>query len=96
MSGRTGRAHRIVGTGAHRRSSHRAIAEQIVPLLEAEAIVLLERATLVRALELYGSHSRLDFADAYLAAAALEAGPAAVASFDTDLDAIEGVRRIAS
>lgn len=32
--------------------------------------------------------------DACLAAAALEIGPAVIASFDKDLDAVEGVRRI--
>ena len=46
--------------------------------------------------KLYGAGSRLDFADAYLAAAALEVGPAAVASFDTDLDTVEGVHRISA
>lgn len=69
-------------------------AERLRSLLEAEGLVLTERATLGRALELYGARSRLDFADAYLAAVALEVGPAVVASFDADLDTVEGVRRI--
>ena len=41
-----------------------------------------------------GADGLVDLADAYLAAAALEIGPAAVASFDTDFDTVEGVRRI--
>lgn len=74
----------------------RITADRIGSLLQADGLVLPERATLVRALELYGVGSRLDFADACLAAAALEVGPPAVASFDTDLDTVKGVRRISA
>ena len=73
-----------------------ATIEPLLALLTADGLVLSERRTLMRAMELYGQHSHLDFADAYLAAAALEIGPAVVASFDRDLDSIEGVRRLAS
>lgn len=69
-------------------------ARRLGALLEADGLVLTERATLLRALELYGGRSKLDFADAYLAAMALEVGPAAIASFDRDLDGVDGVRRI--
>lgn len=48
-----------------------------------------------RALELQTGHPQLDFADAWLAARATTLGPAAIVSFDADLDAIEGVTRIA-
>lgn len=71
-------------------------AERIGSLLQADGIVVAERPTLLRALDLYGSNARLDFADAYLSAAALEVGPPAVASFDSDFDAVEGVRRISA
>jgi len=71
-------------------------SDRIGSMLQAEGIVLPERAALLRALELYGTGARLDFADAYLAAAALEVGPAAVASFDADLDTVEGVRRVSA
>ncbi len=49
---------------------------------------------LERALTLLREHTRLDVADAYLAAIALGDGPAAVASFDGDLDEIENVRDV--
>jgi predicted nucleic acid-binding protein len=71
-------------------------AERLGSLLAAEGLVLSEGATLFRALELYGARSKLDFADAYLAAVALEIGPPTVASFDRDLDDIEGVRRLSA
>ncbi len=71
-------------------------AQRLGALLEADGIVLPERATLLRALELFGERSKLDFADAYLVAAALEAGPPAVASFDRDFDSVEGLRRISA
>jgi predicted nucleic acid-binding protein len=73
-----------------------ATAESLSALLQADGLVLSEARTLRRSLEIYGTHSHLDFADAYLAAAALEIGPAVVVSFDRDLDSIEGVRRLAS
>ena len=76
--------------------SRRVSADRIGSMLGADGIVLRERSALLRALELYGTGSRLDFADAYLAAAALEMGPPAVASFDTDLDTVEGVRWISA
>jgi predicted nucleic acid-binding protein len=71
-------------------------AQRLGPLLEADGLALTERPVLARALRLYGERSRLDFADAYLAALALEVGPPAVASFDADLDIVEGIRRISA
>jgi len=71
-------------------------AQKLGSLLEADGVVLTEGAVLGRALRLFGERSRLDFADAYLAALALEVGPPAIASFDADLDIIEGVRRISA
>lgn len=71
-------------------------ADRLGALLSADGLVLVEASTVMGALRLFGKHPRLDFADAYLAAAALEVGPAAVASFDTGLDTVEGVRRISA
>ncbi len=52
--------------------------------------------TLLRALRLFGDVPRVDFADAYLAAVAIEVGPPAIVSFDADLDAVDGVGRISA
>ena len=76
--------------------TRQVVAARIGSLLEADGLVLAERPTLLRALALYGASAKLDFAAAYLAGAALEVGPPAVASFDSDFDAIEGVRRISA
>lgn len=76
--------------------TRKVIGQRLGSLLEAEGLVVNEQAALHYALELYGTRSRLDFADAYLAAVALVVGPPAVASFDRDLDAIEGLRRISA
>lgn len=76
--------------------SRNVIAERLGSLLDAEGLILMEAAVVRRALALYGERTRLDFADAYLAAAALEIGPAAIASFDTDFDALPGLRRISA
>ena len=66
----------------------------VAELLSADGLAVAEAATIQRALFLYKERTKLDFADAYLAAAALEVGPPAVASFDRGLDTVEGVRRI--
>lgn len=76
--------------------SRREVADRLTSFLEADGLVVSERTVVLDALGLYGKHRRLDFADAYLAAAALAVGPAAVASFDLDLDLVEGVRRISA
>jgi len=70
--------------------------QRLGPLLEADGLVLTEGPVVARALQLFSTRSRLDFADAYLAALALEVGPPAVASFDADLDTVEGIRRISA
>ena len=71
-------------------------ADRLGELLSADGLVVAESATVMHALRLFGTRSRLDFADSYLAAAALEAGPSAVASFDARLDTVDGVRRISA
>lgn len=71
-------------------------ADRLGELLSADGLTVNEAATVLRALRLYRERPRLDFADAYLAAAALEVGPAVVASLDAGLDAIDGVRRLSS
>lgn len=71
-------------------------AERLGALLDADGLVVLEAAVTRRALAVFGERTRLDFADAYLAAAALEIGPAAIASFDADFDALTGLRRISA
>ena len=71
-------------------------ADRVGELLSADGLVVTEQATVQRALWLYREQSRLDFADAYLAAAALEVGPAVVASLDGGLDSVEGIRRISA
>jgi predicted nucleic acid-binding protein len=71
-------------------------AARLGELLSADGLVVAGAATVQLALRLFAERSRLDFADAYLAAAALEVDQAAVASLDTGLDSVEGVRRISA
>ena len=71
-------------------------AARLGELLSADGLIVAEAATVQLTLRLFGERSRLDFADAYLAAAALEVGPAVVASLDAGLDSVEGVRRISA
>ncbi len=72
------------------------IATQLIRLLQADGLVVVEGAVVERALELHGTVGGLDVVDAYLAARAELDGPPTIASFDRDFDRIEGIRRIAS
>jgi Predicted nucleic acid-binding protein, contains PIN domain len=71
-------------------------ADRLAELLSADGLAVAEAATVQHALLLYRERSKLDFADAYLAAAALEVGPAEIASFDAGLDTVAGIRRISA
>ncbi len=69
-------------------------AAQLARFLSSPGLIVPEQDVAQRALTLVQAHPRLDFTDAWLAAAALETGPPVVASFDRDLDAIGGLGRI--
>ncbi|MEN3283387.1 MAG: hypothetical protein V7607_4527 [Solirubrobacteraceae bacterium] len=69
------------------------VAELLRAILSFRAIVVLDAALLLRALEIY-EVDRLDFADAYLVASAEASGVGAVASFDRTIDRVTSVRRI--
>lgn len=77
------------------RWSRSLTSRRLSDLLGAHGLELREGPVVQRALALYGRTARLDFADAYLGASALELGPPRVASLDSDLDRITGVTRVA-
>jgi predicted nucleic acid-binding protein len=69
------------------------VAELARAIIAFPAIVVLDAAMLLRALEVYET-ARLDFAEAYLVAQAERSGVGAVASFDKAIDRVTTVRRI--
>lgn len=69
------------------------VAELVRSVIAFPAIVVVDAALLLRAIELY-EVDRLDFADAYLVASAETTGVGAVASFDRSIDKIASVQRI--
>lgn len=70
------------------------VADRLTAMLQADGLEVREPGVLLRSFALYRDARRLDFADAYLAAAALELGPPVIASFDADTDRVEGLTRI--
>jgi predicted nucleic-acid-binding protein len=68
------------------------IAIAVRALLAFEAIVVVDAALLLRAIEVYET-IRLDFAEAYLVACAESTGINEIASFDRSIDRIETVVR---
>lgn len=69
------------------------VAEAIRSLLAFNAIVTVDPALLLRAIEVY-EIDRLDFADAYLVACAETTGINRVASFDRGIDRVDTIERI--
>lgn len=69
------------------------VADAIRSLLAFPAVVTVDPAQLLRAVEVYEA-DRLDFAEAYLVACAESTGVDAVASFDKAIDRVGTVERI--
>jgi predicted nucleic acid-binding protein len=69
------------------------VAELARAIIAFPAIVVLDPAMLLRALEVYETE-RLDFAEAYLVAQAERSGVGVVASFDKAIDRVGTVRRL--
>jgi predicted nucleic acid-binding protein len=69
------------------------VAELVRAIVAFPAVVVLDPAMLLRALEVYET-ARLDFAEAYLVAQAERSGVGVVASFDRAIDRVGTVRRV--
>lgn len=69
------------------------VAELARSVVAFPATVVVDEGLLLRAIELYESVG-LDFAEAYLVAAAEVSGVGAVASFDRRIDRIDSVQRL--
>ena len=69
------------------------VAELVRSILAFDPVRVVDRELLLRAVEVY-EIERLDFAEAYLVAAAERSGVDAVASFDRSIDRVATVRRI--
>jgi len=69
------------------------VAEAIRSLLAFDAIVTVDPALVLRAVEVYET-ARIDFAEAYLVACAESTGVGAVASFDRSIDRVSTVTRV--
>ena len=70
------------------------VAMAMRSLIAFDAIVTVDPALLLRAIEVY-EIDRLDFADAYLVACAESTGVSSVASFDKSIDRVKTIERIA-
>jgi predicted nucleic-acid-binding protein len=68
------------------------VAELMRAAISLPSVVTVDRASLLRALELY-ELERLDFAEAYLVAQAEATGVGEVLSFDRSIDRIASVNR---
>jgi predicted nucleic acid-binding protein len=69
------------------------VAESARAIVAFPAIQVDDPAMLLRTIEIYETH-RLDFADAYLIAAAERSGVGVVASFDKGIDRVGTIQRL--
>lgn len=69
------------------------IAQAVRSLVAFDSILCVDRALLLRAIEVYET-DRIDFAEAYLVACAESTGVSKVASFDRSIDRINTIERI--
>lgn len=69
------------------------VAEAMRSLIAFDAIIVVDPALLLRAVEVY-EVDRVDFAEAYLVASAESTGVGRVASFDQAIDRIDTVERV--
>lgn len=74
-------------------TSRAQVGEVIRSLFALTSIVVVDRAVLLRAVEVYET-DRLDFAEAYLLACAESTGVGQIASFDRSIDRVTTVQRI--
>ncbi len=75
------------------RLSRADAAALVIPLVRLLDFPSGERETLIRALELHAA-ANIDFGDALIASAMLEAGVEALYSYDHDYDRLDGIRRV--
>ena len=68
------------------------VAELMRSAIALPSVVMMDRASLLRALELY-ELERLDFAEAYLVAQAEVTGVGEVLSFDRSIDRVASINR---
>lgn len=69
------------------------VAQAVRSLVGFASILCVDRALLLRAIEVYET-DRIDFAEAYLVACAESTGVSRVASFDPSIDRINTIERI--
>ncbi|CAN5142984.1 hypothetical protein BH18ACT4_BH18ACT4_05400 [soil metagenome] len=69
------------------------VATAVRSLVAFNSIVCVDRALLLRAIEVYET-DRIDFAEAYLVACAESTGVGRVASFDRSIDRVDTIERI--
>lgn len=75
------------------RVPHAKVAEAMRSLIAFKAVITVDPALLLRALEVY-ELDRLDFAEAYLVASAESSGVNRIVSYDKSIDRITTVERI--
>jgi predicted nucleic acid-binding protein len=69
------------------------VTELVRAVIAFTAVVVVDEALLLRALEVY-EVERIDFAEAYLVASAEASGVTSIASFDRSIDRVTTIQRI--
>ena len=69
------------------------VAALLTPLVRLPGFHVQNRRAVLAALQLYGTTSKLDFGDAFLATSMQQAGSTTIYAYDTDFDRLAGITR---
>jgi predicted nucleic acid-binding protein len=84
----------VLGSRANYNRSREWITDRLISLLAITGFRMEHKSRCVHALELFAATRAISFADALVAAAALEQSPSEVYSFDQGFDRVEGITRL--
>ena len=83
----------VLTSGAHYGLTREAAAQRLLPALRSPGLRIANKTVVLRALDVYEAHRRLDYEDALSVAHMESAGIDEIVSYDRGFDRVEGISR---
>jgi predicted nucleic acid-binding protein len=84
----------VLTSRAHYGLTRGAAAQRLLPALRCPGLRIANKAVVLRALDVYEAHSRLDYEDALSVAHMESVGIDEIVSYDRGFDRVEGIKRV--
>jgi uncharacterized protein len=84
----------VLTSRAHYGLTREAAVQRLLPTLRCPGLRIANRTVVLRALDVYEAHSRLDYEDALSVAHMESAGIDEIVSYDRGFDRVEGIKRV--